>query len=312
MSVRSIQKSLIEGRFTVFVSILIFLVLRFAITPDRWNDEKIWGTTLVQIGVSLVLLQINHVFTVIRSRTFLPVLFYLLFTGTNPSLYSELTGSIVAFCVVLCLIFLFASYQEPQSQIQSLNVSLVLTLGSFLWSPVLLFFPLFWYGFYRFRSFNARVFFAGLTGIFIIYLFVFAWSLYRNDWTVFLSRLPHWNEMWISGIPSLCQKEWIIAGFLFILYVVSGTNLFLSGISEKIRTVSFLSYLYIIVFVGFVFLLLQSEWKETWALIVYAPLSFVLAHFFTLSTKKITAYLLIVCMLFFLGMYGWWYFFPCA
>jgi hypothetical protein len=293
----------------LFLSIVLFITLRL-IGSDNWLSGTLWIVTIIQIGIALSLLYLTQTFVIIRQRTLLPAFFYLLLAGTDPSFFYDMTGSVSALLIVFCLFFLFGTYQNPHSQSSAFNISLLLTLGSFYWFPLLFFFPLLWYGMYRFRSFNLRTFFASLMGFILIYLFIFTWSIFKNDLQIFLDSLPRFKNLGsFRDIQLLTYnlKEWIIIGFIVFLVILSGLKIFMSGIAEKIRTMITLSYLYVFLLVTFVVSLFQSGGEKDWILILYVPLSFLIAHFFSLSYKKWVSWLFLFTIIFFLGAFSWEY-----
>jgi hypothetical protein len=302
MNIEKIHRQILTSRLLLFTVIAVFIVLRLYPISNQWNDLSLWSCLLIQLGIALFLQQLNHIFNIIQERTFLPAIFYLLLVGSNPIFYSDLKGSLAALYFVLSCYFLFSSYQKPLSQINALNISLLLTIGSLLWTPFLFFFPVFWLGFYRFKCFNARVFFASLTGFVIVYLFIFTWSLYQGDMNIFISFLPKFDMPAVIHEPELTIYEWITYGFLLLIYLIVGINLFLFNISERVWTISILSYLYFTSLVIFVFLFLQSEYKSSWGLISAIPVTFLSAHYFSSSHKRIVYFLLLLFFLFFIGI----------
>jgi hypothetical protein len=274
---------------------------------DNWLSVPLWSATIIQIIIAFSLLYLTQTFVIIRQRTLLPAFFYLLFTGTEPLFFQDTRGSIAALIIVFCLFFLFATYQKPESQIHAFNISLLLTSGSFIWPPLLFFFPLFWYGMYRFRSLNIRTFFAGLMGFIMIYLFIFTWSILKNDLNIFLNSFPGIHNLWNIHLVDFSLKEWIISGFIAVLFILSGVKIFMSGIAEKVRAMTTLGYLYVFSILIFTSFLFQSKWEKEWILILYIPVSFLIAHFFTLSYKNGTIGLFFFTIAFFIGMYGWEY-----
>ena len=302
MNIGKIHKLFISNRLLLFTFIIAFIAVRLYSADSQWDNPSLWFSMLIQIAIALFLLQINHIFNIIQVHTFLPALFYLLFIGINPVFYYDLKGSITAFCFVLCYYFLFTSYQNPQSQIKALNISLLLVLGSLLWSPLLFFFPVFWFGFHRFQCFNARVFFANLTGFVVVYLFIFTLSLFLEDKNIFFSLLPQPETLFIFHEPDLTVFEWIIWGLLLFSYLIIGLYLYVFNISERVWTISLLSYFYFSAFISFIFLLLQSEYKSTWGLIISIPMAFLAGHFFSRSNKRGIQYLMLLFFLFFIGI----------
>ncbi|MDR1369347.1 MAG: DUF6427 family protein, partial [Dysgonamonadaceae bacterium] len=175
MNLKRIHNALISGRFTIIIFIILVFVMRLLTRPDL-GSIAFWVAFLTQIGISISLLHVNHVYTIVRGRTMLPTVFFLLMSGTSPLFYTEWKGSVIAAGVLVCLICLFASYQKPNSQLNALNIGLILTLCSFVWPPVWFLFPLFWYGFYEFQCLNIKTFFASIIGIITVYLFAFVWA----------------------------------------------------------------------------------------------------------------------------------------
>jgi hypothetical protein len=306
MDIKKIHKNFISNRFPCVFTVIVFIVLRF-LGNENWTSATLWAITIIQIIIAISLLYLNTTFVIIRQRTLLPAFFYLLFTGTEPLFFYDIEGSISALIIVFCLFFLFATYQKPESQACIFNISILLTLGSFIWAPLLFFFPLFWYGMYRFRSLNIRTFFAGIIGFFMIYLFIFTWSILKGDLNIFLDSFPDLDNLWNIYLFNFNLKKWIVIGFISILFIFSGAKIFMSGIVEKVRAMATLSYLYLFALLIFIFFLFQNKWEKEWILILYIPISFLISHFFTLSNKNWTIWLFFFTIIFFLGMFGWEY-----
>ena len=301
MNIEKIHKLFLSNKLLLFTTVFAFIATRLYPIDNRWDDLSLWCIMLIQIGIAFFLLQLNHTFNIIQGRTFLPALFYLLFIGVNPIFYNDLKGSFAALCLVLCFYCLFASSQNPQSQINALNISLLLVLGSLLWTPLLIFFPVFWRGFYRFQCFNARVFFASLIGFVIVYLSIFTLSIFQGDKNIFFSLLPQFDTLFIIQKPNFTILEWVTWGFLLLSCIVIGIYLYMLNISEKIWTISVLTYFFFTSFVIFIFFFLQSEYKSTWGLINSIPVAFLTGYFFSRS-NKIIQYLLFLFFLFFIGI----------
>jgi len=205
-------------------------------------------------------------------------------------------------CFILCYYFLLSSYQKPQSQINALNISLLLVLGSLFWTPLLILFPVLWIGFYHFQCLNLRVFFASLTGFVVVYLFIFAFSIFQGDENIFFSLLPQFDALFVVHNIDLTVSELLIYGLLTVTCIIIGSYLFLFHVSERVWTVSVLNFFSLSAFIIFILYFLQSEYKSTWGLINYIPVAFLTGHFFSRSNKKRVHYLLLIFFLFFVGM----------
>jgi hypothetical protein len=300
----------VSGRSGFFIVLSGFIAFRLYDANGEWSNLHFWANTVIQIGIALLLVQLNHVYTIIRSRTLLPALFYLAFASFNTQFAFDLTGSVAALCLTLCHFFLFKTYQNQESQIDALNISILLILGSLICPQLLFFFPVFWFGFYRLRCLNFRVFLASISGVIAVYLFILAWSIYTEDWPFFLKSIPDPKKWFFIQKPDFSLSEWSVIGFSAFIYILSVFNLFLSSLSEKIRTVSILHYLYFSSFAIFFLLIFQSGNKSQWALMINVPLTLLISHFFTLSGKKSVKYLMVISFLFLLGINFWQRFSP--
>jgi hypothetical protein len=295
MSINKIHKAFVPDWAILFIAIIIFIVFRLHDDP---MNHLLWYTTAIQIGIALFLLQLNHIIDIIRSQTLLPALIYLSFLISSPNFHYELNGSLVAVCILLSCMFLFYTLRSFKPEIYALNISLALTLGSLLWTPLLFFFPIFWYGFYRLNNFNGRVIPASIIGFLTVYFVIFAWSVYRNDLGIFLDFIPSGENLFFIQKPELTIYEWILFGFTLMLYLRAGYKLFISGISETIRKISILSYLHFFSFIVLIFLLIQSSFKVYWALIIYIPVSLMLAYLFSQANNKFERYLVFFSIVF--------------
>jgi hypothetical protein len=294
MRIDKIHKAFVSNGVVCIACILVSLAFRIR---SDWAHVDLWVSTLIQLIIALCLLNLNHVFSIIRRRTLLPALFYFLLAGCNPIFDLDWKSSTIALVMMGNYYFLFATYQRPDLRLNALNISLLLALGSFLRPSLLLFFPLFWFGFYWFRSFNWRVFLASLVGIVIVYQFIFAWCIYQGEWESFFSFLPKPKEIFFINKPDFSLYEWISLGIIGIVYIFSGIHLFMSGISEKIRTVSILKYLYVFSFFLFFMALVQSEYRSFWELIAYISMALVSAHYFTQANRLSVKILMLVFIL---------------
>jgi len=302
MNIDKIHHLFLSSKTLLVLIVVVFIFVRLYPAYNQIDNLSLWVGLLIQIGIAFLLLQLNYTFNIIQQHTFLPVLFYLIFVGSNPALYYDLKGNIAALCFTVCYFFLFDSYQKPHSQVNALNISLWLVLGSLLWTPLLLIFPVVWIGFYRFQCFNARVFFASLIGFAIVYLLIFAWSVFQGDKDIFFSSLPQFDSLFSFQTPAFTVLEWIACGFLLFISLIIGTYLFFFNVSERVWTISALRYLFFSLVIIFVFFFLQSENKSTWGLIIYVPIAFLSGYYFSRINKREIRYLLLFFFLFFIGI----------
>jgi hypothetical protein len=234
----------------------------------------------------------------------LPSFFYLLVMGASPSSYENLPGNILVVGIIISIIFLFQSYQEENSQLKAFNISAILTGCFFIWGPVILFLPLFWYGLYKFRALNLKSFLASLIGILTAFLFLFSWSMYKNDINIFLNEIP--NEFSFDfQINYLSIPEWVALVSLIILLAITKVNSLLARSSEKVRTSSFINFLYLMFAYTLILFFVFFNWKANLTPILFAISSMVMSQYFSSTAKKFTMYLLMFCILLPILIFFW-------
>ncbi len=304
MDIKQIHKLLTGGYLVLPVFILLAFLSR-VFAGITFHDYISWIVLAIQIGIAFLLLQINHEFRVIEKRTFLPATFFLLFTASNPALYENLQSNISALAIVLCLIPVLKNYHNNQSQASSFNIALILTSVSiFCWQPLLFFIPLFWIGFQWFRCFNVRVFFASILGILTVYLFLSAWCLYNNDWTMFYNQLSQIGEVFSIQLIELHWLDWVVGAFIVILLIISAIDIFMTGFSEKVRTTLFFKFLYLLIIVSFILACFLNSVINDIQVTTSALISFITGYYFTMSdNNKWATYLLLFTILFFVWYY---------
>ncbi|MDR1742634.1 MAG: hypothetical protein LBR48_02290, partial [Dysgonamonadaceae bacterium] len=234
MIIDRIHKTLLSNNFILFLFIAAFATLRFS---GGGTGVEVWSATALQITIAVALLVVNNVFNIIRTKTFLPAIFFLLLSSGIPAFCDEWRGSIATVCATASYVFLFASYQRERSEALALNIGLLLTVGSLLVPPLLLTLPIFWFGFSRLQSWNWRVIPASLMGFAAVYILLFAWSVYRDDNTVFAALLASHSEVLRFSHPDFSLIQWSTNGLVLILFVVAGVKIYVSDISENIATV---------------------------------------------------------------------------
>lgn len=302
-TLKNIHQSFVIGFLPLSLFILFFIFIRFLDGCD-WLDPIVWLTVGIQLCIAFLLLYVTQTFAITRERSYLPVSVFLLMAGTDTVLYHDWVGSLLALSVLICLYLLFHTYQNQKSQGISFCISAILTCGSLWWQSNLLLLPLFWYGFYRFQSLNSRTFFAAVLGILCIYLFLFSWCIYIDDLQAFVAFLPD-SGLFRLRLFDFNLQELLILGYIALLFILSLVNIYFIGISEKVKTVSFLTYLLVFSFVVFIFFMLFNQWDKKWASIFYMSISLPVSHYFTMVKKSSTVWLIFATILFFLGMFVW-------
>ena len=304
MDIKQIHK-ILSGEIFTFLAFILLAFLARIFAGVTFHEYIPWIVFVIQTGIAVLLVRISYEYQIIRKKTSLPAVFFMLFTASNPVLYNNWVGTVSAFAMVLCLIISFKNYHNKESQASSFNIALILTTGSiFCWQPLLFFIPLFWIGFGWFRAFKVRAFFASLLGICTVYLFLFAWCLYRNDRNYFFEKLPQVNGIFSVTWIELQWFNWIAVIFFTFLLILSAIDIFVLGSSEKIRTTLFFRFLYLLAAVLFAFACFFDFMVDDIQTSIYLSIAFISGFYFAMNDhNKLVTYLLIFTILFFITSY---------
>lgn len=302
MSIEQLQKKLITGPFVLPVCILATILLRIHSGVDLLNPTHLI-LLLLQITIPVLLLRVNHIFTIVRSRTILPAFLYLLLAGTDIRLFSDLKGCILSICFLLALLCSFSSYQRKDAQPNLFNLSLLIAIGSLLWAPFIMMLPLFWGVSAYFQALNAKSMTASFLALLVFSLFIFTYGVYRGDLAVLQNSWQALGDFFPLRFRSWETTEMIRIGYSGTLILISFLYFKQRSYAEKIKNRSFLYVLFFFILILFICLLFSNSGTNEILSILHLASAFVLAHYFTLSQSKLTSYIMLISILFYVIMY---------
>lgn len=242
---------------------------------------------LLMLGGAFLLHRANYILVLIREKTLLPFLFYVLFISTNPDFLPLKSTSVGVFCLILAIYQLFISYHEPQAKSNAYNAALLIGIGSLLWIHILWFIPLFWVGMYNFRTLNLRTFLASLLGVGTVYWFLLGWCIWFADFTPFtipFATLFRLNLLMPAGIGLV---DWIGILLMASLTTISAINIITHEYEDTLRTRQFLSFLILMAICTFAMYFLYEQASEEFLETACIPASILIAHFFTVMRGRI-------------------------
>ena len=251
---------------------------------------------LLMIGGAFMIHRANYELMLIREKTLLPAFFYILLISTNLDFLPLKSTSFGVFFLILAIYYLFITYRNPGCQLNIFKASLVLALGSLLWTYILWFIPFLWYGMYKFRSLNLRTFLSSLLGIVVVLWFLFNYSLWRHDFSFFsvFDAIFKLRPLSISGNVFI---DWLTIGTTMGLTLLSSVNIMAHEYEDNSRTRQFLSFLIVLAFSSFALYFLYEQSSEEFLQIACFPASILISHFFTIVRNKYTFWLFHVSVL---------------
>jgi hypothetical protein len=114
---------------------------------------------------AFLLSQINNRFTIIRTRTFLPVFVFLLLMSSWNETHIANSSHIILTLIIFSLYFFFSMARDKNSSEQAFMGSLLLSISCLFINPLILLIPVCWIGFIIFQSFSLRTFIASILGV---------------------------------------------------------------------------------------------------------------------------------------------------
>ena len=242
---------------------------------------------LLMFGGAFLLHRANYVLVLIREKTLLPFLFYVLFISTNPDFLPLKSTSVGVFCLILAIYQLFTSYHDPGAKSKAYNASLLIGIGSLLWVHILWFIPLFWIGMYNFRSLSIRTFLASLLGVGTVYWFLLGWCIWFRDITPFTIPFATLFKIRILAAAGIGLLDWVGIIAIAILTAVSAINIITHEYEDVLRTRQFLSFLICMSVWAFALYFLYEQASEEFLETACIPSAILIAHFFTVMRGKI-------------------------
>jgi hypothetical protein len=261
-----------------------------------WNKFCVWipnkevaysiGATLT-IGGALLLSRANYALALIREKTNLPLLIYLLLISTNTYFFPLNPISLGVFCLILAIYQLFQTYHNPYDRDLPLNCGLLIGVGSIFWIYLLWFLPIIWLGMYMFRSMTFRNFLATLIGVSVFYWCMFVWCLWNHDFSPFVVTFSGMTKISPVSFNGADTLEWVSVSVGFIFTAIGAFNIMMNDIEDSLRSRQYLYFLISMAVWSFVFSMLFRSETEEFLETACIPASIIMAHFFTVTKGRI-------------------------
>ncbi len=253
------------------------------------NRESAYTVGLLLVfGLAYLLLRTNYVLMLIRERTVLPFLFYLLYAGVNPLFVPLNPATAGVFCLLAGIYLLFLSYHDEGAVGNAYKAALFFGIGSLCWIHILCFLPLFWRGMYNFKTWSYKIAAASLFGIVTVYWFVLGWCVWTDDYTLFthsFAQLFRFNLFWIHDLGWI---DWVSVLLMALATVTAIIHLLAHELEDNLRTRQFLWFFILLATWTLVLIVVYAQSKEELLQILCLPAAVLSAHFFTLVRNKYT------------------------
>ena len=269
--------------------------LQFVFLPNTLLSNIVCFT-LTLLNAFLVA-QINNRFTIIRTRTFLPILIFLLLLGTWNQTHAMIGSHLVLTLFILALYYFFNMSRDRKASEEAFMGSFLISLSSLLINPMIFIIPLCWIGFVMFQSFSLRTFLASLFGMIAPWIFYLSIVyMLQPDFNIYhLFNLNFNSELSISNFS---LPEIIYAISISLIMIISIVEMYSITNSDAINTrnkLDFLLFLLVsLVILSFIF---RNQFISFLPIIALVY-SLLISHPMTLKQNNFNGILfLIFCMI---------------
>jgi hypothetical protein len=256
---------------------------------------------LLAVGSAFLIHRANYMLMIIREKTLMPFLLYILLISSNPDFFPLNSTSAGIFCLILSFYQLFTSYHDSGAVRKSFNASFFIGIGSLLWVHILWFLPLFWWGMYNFKALTLRTFLSSLTGAGFVYWFLFGWCVLRHDFTPLAATFaPLLNAGLPAGFDASRLIEWIQILYIAFITTIATVNILLHEYDDSLRTRQYLSFLIMFLAASAALFLFYGQSSGEMLNAACIPASILISHFFTVEKGRKRLWLYYIFMILFI------------
>ena len=243
--------------------------------------------------------QLNNKYTIIRTRSFLPVLFFVLLMASWHETHTIVVSHIALTLVLLSFFVIFSVYRNRAASEQAFLSSFLIALASIFIEPIILFIPLIWVGLLLFHSMSFRIFLATIFGLLTPWILYLSIRLYLQpdlDWILNI------RDSFQLGLPVLGRplNEIIYMAVLFVLSVIGLVGLSSNLNQDSMQTRSLINFNTWLLALSFVFSMLFVRQFFVFLPFIGVGLSILLAH--PLTLKKANFYTIIFVIFIFVNI----------
>lgn len=278
------------------------LYLLYSLLPD-WQSVP----TLIGVGVTAftayLTVEWNNSFALIRVRSRMCSVVFLMLTGAAPFMHKWDTNMVVTLCVLVNFMFMFRTYQKQRPEADFFHGFAVLSFGS-LFFPQLLFFVPFYYisALVQLRSMSFRGFFAGLLGLTLPYWCYGGYAVWNNRLDLVTEQFASLIRLLKPDYTPLTVGETALAAFTIFYALLAAFHYARTAYNDKMRTRMFFNTLVLQMFVAIGLLVAQPQHIHSCLHILIITSTPLIAHYLTLARGRGFNFWFILTLLFYCGL----------
>lgn len=257
---------------------------------------------VIGLFISLYLLQVNSKHIVIKQRTYLPTLMYILVVFGFIPLQRVNPAIIAAFFMVFTIDQLFSTYHKPDALNNLFKATFFLGIASLFYAPSVFFMAAVFMSLLIVRTFNPREWMVAIAGFATPWLFYVLYHYLVNyNLNIAFEELRFNLLTDVSGITG-GYLFYVFYSAIALIYLVTLAFLLRSLPSQKINVRKYYGILFWFLLVSVMLYAFLPSCSIEIAYIVAIPLAFQFSHFFALASGKFWSNLLFAVLLGIVGL----------
>ena len=202
---------------------------------------------IITILNAFLIAQINNKFTIIRTRTFLPIFIFLMLISSWYQVHYQLNAHIALSLLILSLFNFFNMLRDNRASEQAFMGSLFISVSSLFVSQFLILIPICWIGFIIFQSLSIRTFLASVLGAMAPLILYFS-AQYLLNGKVDFNNFFSFDFSFDFTFASTKLIDLIYLSTVFIVLIISIIALYSLTNSDAINTRNKLNFLVFLLF----------------------------------------------------------------
>lgn len=261
-----------------------------------------WWIQFALLGFcTFLFVELNNTNALIRVRNRMVGSTFLVLSSAPCALFGSVSGALFALSIMLYMLFLFQTYQDPYSVGRTFYSYLFIGLGSLLWVDILYFIPIMWILNYALlQSLSLRTWMASVIGVTTPYWFLLPWFVFQKDFTPITDHFAGLTDFRFP-IPILSLTAGEMISFILTLFVmlVGIIHFWLKSFEDRIRIRMLFTFFGWTAVCATAFLLFQPQHYNYLIRMLIICASPFVAHYFTLThTRHSNIFFIVISMLF--------------
>lgn len=273
-------------------------VQHFTAITYQWDFlNNIFISNLISIVFTLtnafLITQLNNKFTIIRSRTFLPILIFVLLMCTWSDTHLANESDITVTLFLFSLFYLLDMYRNPVSVEQAFMGCVLIGISSIIINFMIVLLPIIWIGFAMFQSLSLRTFLASIFGILTPWIFYVSGAYFFNPELNFVN-LFNFSYTTEFDLNLVSLRNLIYIGSLVTVFLICLFGLYSNSRADATHTRVKLNYLLLLIISISILSLVFIHQFVVFLPIIGLLYSMLVSHAFTLKQNDFYSIVFIV------------------